>query len=156
MIIKQTTAVFLSLVCLFASTECLPERNLRRQKRHLGQLGSMIRHATRREALHYNNYGNHCGFQGGDYPIVDEVDRCCYNHDRCYITADAGPCSFSWFGASYVSYTWSLRGQQIHCDEENDTCRRAACQCDKISAECFSRHPWNPDHKKESIWDFFA
>ncbi|KAK7070665.1 Phospholipase A2, major isoenzyme [Halocaridina rubra] len=141
---------------LFVLSECGSSRHLLRQKRYIGQFGDMIRLAVQREALHYNNYGNHCGFQGGELPIVDEVDRCCFNHDRCYDAADAGPCSSSWFGASYVRYDWRWDGQQLHCGASDDPCRRTACECDVTAVECFARHPWNAANKKQSVWDIFA
>ncbi|XP_066954693.1 basic phospholipase A2 taipoxin alpha chain-like [Macrobrachium rosenbergii] len=148
--------VFIFLTCLIIHAESGAAGRASRQKRSIGQFGDMIRAVVRREALHYNNYGNHCGFQGGDLPVVDEVDRCCYVHDRCYIAADAGACASYWFGASFIRYTWSWDGQAVNCGEADDACRRAACFCDKAAAECFTRHPWNAAHKKNSIWDILA
>ncbi|XP_068202081.1 basic phospholipase A2 acanthin-1-like [Palaemon carinicauda] len=148
--------VFIFLASLIIDAESSSTRRLSRNKRSIGQFGDMIRLYVQREALHYNNYGNHCGFQGGDFPIVDEVDRCCYVHDRCYIAADADPCASSWLGASFIRYTWSFDGQAVTCGEEDDACRRAACLCDKAAVECFARHPWNPANKKSSIWDILA
>lgn len=127
-----------------------------RLRRSIGQFGDMIRRATRREALLYNNYGNHCGFQGGEQPAVDEVDRCCRNHDRCYNAASAGPCASSWLGPSFIRYSWAWNGTHLLCGAENEGCRKAACECDATAATCFSRHPWNAEHKKTSIWDILA
>ncbi|KAK4317962.1 hypothetical protein Pmani_010989 [Petrolisthes manimaculis] len=144
------------LLCLCASAivECGP----RRVKRSIGEFGDMIRAKAQREALLYNNYGNHCGVQGGNEPVVDEVDRCCYNHDRCYIEASGsnGACSSSWFGPSFTRYTWSWDGASLHCGEDNDDCETASCLCDVTAANCFSRHPWNSEHKHFSIWDVLA
>lgn len=148
--------IYIFLSCVIIGSECGPSRRVSRRKRSIGQFGDMIRAVVQREALYYNNYGNHCGFQGGDLPIVDEVDRCCYTHDRCYIAADAGPCSSHWVGASFIRYTWSWDGQTLQCDEDDDPCRRTACLCDKAATECFTRHPWIADHKKDSIWDILA
>ncbi|XP_042859565.1 basic phospholipase A2 PA-12C-like [Penaeus japonicus] len=126
-----------------------------RHRRSIGQFGDMIRRATQREALLYNEYGNHCGFQGGDQPVVDEVDRCCMTHDQCYETANREQCSSSWLGASFTRYSWQWDGQQLHCGE-GSACEMAACTCDKLAAECFAQHPWNPEHKHFSIWDILA
>ncbi|XP_045124727.1 basic phospholipase A2 acanthin-1-like [Portunus trituberculatus] len=130
--------------------------HLPRHRRSIGQFGDMIRLATQREALLYNNYGNHCGTQGGDYPVVDEVDRCCKNHDSCYDTIREGACSSSWFGPGFVRYSWSWNGTHLLCGVDNLGCRAAACECDAVAASCFARHPWNAQHKKSSIWDFLA
>ncbi|XP_069978809.1 basic phospholipase A2 PA-12A [Penaeus vannamei] len=126
-----------------------------RHQRSIGQFGDMIRRATQREALLYNAYGNHCGFQGGDQPAVDEVDRCCKMHDRCYEAADRTECSWSWLGASFTRYSWRWDGQRLHCGE-GTACEMAACACDRSAAECFARHPWNPKHKRYSFWDILA
>nr|AWU67126.1 putative phospholipase A2 [Crangon crangon] len=142
---------------VFHESESNPTGHVSRHKRSINEFGNMIRRAVGREALLYNQYGNHCGFQGGDLPVVDEVDRCCYTHDRCYVDVDDGPCSSYWFGASYIQYSWSWDGQNITCDgNNNDPCRTASCHCDKAAVECFIRHPWNQDHKKTSIWDILA
>ncbi|KAK8404575.1 hypothetical protein O3P69_007675 [Scylla paramamosain] len=152
--------VFVTLLCFCAvegrSRRDINTSHLSRNRRSIGQFGDMIRLATQREALLYNNYGNHCGTQSGDRPVVDEVDRCCRTHDRCYDTIKAGVCSSSWFGPGFVRYSWSWNGTHLLCGADNLGCRAAACECDAAAASCFARHPWNAQHKKASIWDFLA
>ena len=47
-----------------------------RSKRSVGQFGDMIRFATKKEALLYNNDGNHCGSQNDiNASAVDEIDQ---------------------------------------------------------------------------------
>ncbi|XP_071512166.1 basic phospholipase A2 acanthin-2-like [Panulirus ornatus] len=154
-ILRELCCLLLLALCLAPPTGGSAVRHHRRQKRYIGQFGDMIRFATQREALLYNNYGNHCGTQGGDQPVLDEVDRCCWNHDRCYIEAQRGPCASSWLGPALVRYSWSWDGQHLQCGED-DECRMASCQCDVSAAQCFTRHPWNPELKRYSIWDILA
>lgn len=127
-----------------------------RHPRSIGQFGDMIRRATQREALLYNNYGNHCGLQSGDRPVVDEVDRCCWTHDRCYIAARQGVCASHWFGPAFVRYYWSWNGTHLSCGPGNNECKAATCACDIAAATCFAKHPWNAEHKKTSIWDLLT
>ncbi|XP_042222799.1 phospholipase A2 SSD387-like [Homarus americanus] len=109
--------LLLLAICLPSLSEGATVRGLHRQRRSIGQFGDMIRFSTRREALLYNNYGNHCGFQGGDLPVLDEVDSCCRSHDLCYDTVNTGPCATSWLGASFIRYSWSWNGTGLRCGE---------------------------------------
>ena len=62
----------------------------------------MGRYATGREALLYNDYGNHCGYSAdASLPRLDAADECCFVHDRCYERAAANECSSSWFGMGW-------------------------------------------------------
>lgn len=68
-------AVFLLLTLRAAAKE--------RGKRGIVELGDMISSVLQRDPLDFANYGNWCGI-GGSGPVVDRVDLCCFEHDRCY------------------------------------------------------------------------
>lgn len=107
-------------------------------KRNVIQFGVMVRCATGRSALDYNLYGCWCGLGGGGNP-VDDVDRCCQIHDRCYDRAvDNGSCRWSWL--VYFA-TYKVRGC-TSCDSTG-SCEQAICQCDAEAAGCFKRSTWN-------------
>ncbi|XP_030839075.1 basic phospholipase A2 pseudexin A chain-like [Strongylocentrotus purpuratus] len=133
-----------------------------RNKRNIAQFASMIKCATGRSGLDYNNYGCHCGIGGGGTP-VDATDRCCEAHDKCYddIIADdslgiLGICS------PYVAtYKWS----DSSCDDSpptptcittgwlNTNCKKRTCQCDKDAADCFRAAQETYDGEKYKGYD---
>eukprot|EP00095_Tigriopus_kingsejongensis_P008104 maker-scaffold590_size129399-snap-gene-0.34 protein:Tk08104 transcript:maker-scaffold590_size129399-snap-gene-0.34-mRNA-1 annotation:"phospholipase-like protein group" len=150
---KSLLVHLLSLLLLLGHVSSLPNRS----KRSVGQFGDMIRYATGREALLYNEYGNHCGYQGNaTEPVVDDVDQCCYDHDRCYERIDTEQCSSSWVGPSWVFYDWKWDLTRLLCLDESSSCDFHVCLCDKMAAECFQRNTWNADHKKRSEYDGYA
>ena len=51
--------------------------------------------------LKYNGYGCWCGAGGNGRP-VDDTDRCCQKHDRCYDAAEMYGCSPKVF--NYYNY----------------------------------------------------
>ncbi|TRY78493.1 hypothetical protein TCAL_06179 [Tigriopus californicus] len=146
---------FLPILLYLVQTD--PGSTNPRFKRSVGQFGDMIRYATGREALLYNEYGNHCGFQGAqELPFVDEVDRCCYDHDRCYERLRQDQCSSSWLGPGWVFYDWEWDNTRIYCRDEETSCDFHACLCDKVAAQCFAQNPWNQTNKRGSGYDRFA
>ena len=34
------------------------------------------------------SYGNHCGPGKGENEPIDEIDKCCKHHDRCWTLVD--------------------------------------------------------------------
>ncbi|XP_059839209.1 phospholipase A2, minor isoenzyme-like [Hypanus sabinus] len=96
--------------------------------------------------LDFNDYGCNCGF-GGTGKCVDELDRCCLNHDRCYHNAKVDLCSFLVDSPYIELYSYSCSGNQISCSSKNDPCEAAICNCDRTAAICFSKAPYNPEYK---------
>lgn len=116
-----------------------------RKRRSLIGLEQVIKCATQSRAVvvvleKYNCYGCYCGF-GGEGQVVDEIDRCCFNHDDCYAKAlsKTGPC-VAILGEVYVD------PYNFDCVEENDpvnkttqftpVCRSALTKCGRVSCEC--------------------
>ncbi|XP_078619210.1 acidic phospholipase A2 PLA-1-like [Branchiostoma floridae x Branchiostoma japonicum] len=107
-----------------------------RSKRDLFSLSGVIRCVTGNSALlMYNNYGCFCGRGGGRGRPVDDIDRCCVAHDRCYALP-------TWFNALFVIYPYRCIGNKVTCTSRN-WLRRSVCECDKALAECFARSVYN-------------
>jgi len=123
-----------------------------RVKRFIGQFSDMIQRVTRREPLLYNAYGNHCGFSCSPLPPIDNLDRCCHEHDICYAHVSDSICSRSWFLASFIFYNWSWDGHRLSCHDVN-RCHFEKCMCDKKAAECFARNSYDREQKRLSILD---
>ncbi|XP_032223588.1 basic phospholipase A2 [Nematostella vectensis] len=107
-------------------------------KRNLWQFGKVIRCMTGRSPWDYNNYGCYCGM-GGRGKIVDGVDRCCYEHDRCYGRAP-GRCWPKW--TIYERGGW-WSSCTFRCSDPRESCKRHVCECDVAAAQCFRRNRYN-------------
>ncbi|MFH4974772.1 hypothetical protein AB6A40_001481 [Gnathostoma spinigerum] len=99
-------------------------------------------------ALYYNNYGCYCGFGGKGVP-VDDIDRCCEQHDRCYESAlECGYC-YSSLSAYVAGYDWSCEKNSSYndvlvCPDDHkytSPCSYAICLCDKQLVECWAKYP---------------
>ncbi|XP_020624284.1 phospholipase A2 A2-actitoxin-Cgg2a-like [Orbicella faveolata] len=109
-------------------------------KRNLGQFGAMVLCETKRNPLHYIGYGCWCGFGGKGTP-VDEIDQCCYIHDRCYDNiTEKGTCPFE-IGVYANVYK---RKDCTRCAEisifGNSRCEKELCECDAAAARCFKKY----------------
>ncbi|KAM7438396.1 Phospholipase A2 [Porites harrisoni] len=113
-----------------------------RAKRGSLQLGAMIWCEVGRNPLDYNPYGCWCGVGGKGQP-VDEIDRCCYVHDKCYdAVVDSGICG--WF-SEYTVYAipYITRGCSGCASTgwfSNSKCQKALCECDGAFARCVRDH----------------
>ncbi|XP_040183745.1 acidic phospholipase A2 BpirPLA2-I-like [Rana temporaria] len=77
-------------------------------------------------------YGCFCGPGGSGQP-VDEVDQCCHAHDCCYQHTKVNlQCQSESSG-----YKFSCEQATIGC-VSTDFCGRAACECDRLFAECLT------------------
>lgn len=130
---------FLKLIYLLSWVFCSSSTNLIDQdmatsKNILYEFPIMIWQVTRTIPLKYSFYGCWCGPGGGGHP-VDELDKCCRAHDWCYDQVEVYGCSpklsFYKFSAQY--------GSAVCLDEEN-TCARRICECDRIMSECMVDH----------------
>ncbi|XP_028416920.1 phospholipase A2-like [Dendronephthya gigantea] len=103
----------------------------------------MIFAGTGRSPFDYNGYGCHCG-KGGHGKALDDVDRCCETHDRCYKELkDRRICS-GW-GIYIVHYKTS---SPLECAKTNTGCGKGLCECDRDAVLCFKEKKYNRKYKE--------
>ncbi|XP_013890232.1 phospholipase A2 [Austrofundulus limnaeus] len=97
----------------------------------------------------YSDYGCYCGHKGTVTP-VDEVDKCCQTHGRCYETFKMTQgCESIFINPFLLIYKYSCVDQQVTCSDSdsNDECQAALCECDRAAAHCFSNKTYNPQNE---------
>ncbi|XP_015756807.1 PREDICTED: basic phospholipase A2 nigroxin B-like [Acropora digitifera] len=114
-----------------------------RTRRNLVQFHRMIACETNRTSSSYYDYGCYCGYGGGGEP-VDETDKCCQIHDKCYdAVKDAKLCTFS---SSIYWRVYSRDGTCTGCADPEGTCKRAICECDGAASRCFKHAKYNEEN----------
>lgn len=85
----------------------------------------------------YADYGCYCGYKGHGQPL-DDTDKCCYYHDRCYTEAETKS-SASAFSSYFSSYEFEcVNNSKIVCNKErNSDYAHSYCECDRLASECF-------------------
>ncbi|XP_019616702.1 PREDICTED: phospholipase A2 A2-actitoxin-Ucs2a-like [Branchiostoma belcheri] len=101
-----------------------------RQKRSFVQYGMMIHAVTGRNPLDFNDYGCYCGLGGSGTP-VDNIDKCCQDHDQCYDSTSL---------PKITTYTYIASPGSVTCQDPPGSNERAVCECDRVSALCFFAH----------------
>jgi len=138
-----------------------------RTRRDLIGLGNMIGSVTGKGlwsvATTYNGYGCFCGIGGHGKP-VDEVDRCCMVHDRCFTSAQRGVCATSKNTIYSESYKYTSKDTPkskngVHADitcvsassykgkGSEALCSKTVCECDRQLARCFATHQHNDKYR---------
>ncbi|XP_017270068.1 phospholipase A2-like [Kryptolebias marmoratus] len=111
------------------------------------QFGNMIKCVQPgANPLAYNNYGCWCGIGGNGTPM-DELDECCYTHDKCYEASRKIPGCTSLSNLPHILvYAYTCFNGEVQCSGTNDVCQAAACECDREAAYCFAQSPYNPEY----------
>uniref|UniRef100_A0A8C5L1P8 Otoconin 90 n=1 Tax=Jaculus jaculus TaxID=51337 RepID=A0A8C5L1P8_JACJA len=82
----------------------------------------------------FEDYGCSCRFEMEGLPL-DESDRCCFQHRRCYEEAAELGCLQD---PAKLSADVDCANKRITCDSE-DPCERLLCTCDKTAVECLAQ-----------------
>ncbi|XP_077457371.1 phospholipase A2 [Stigmatopora argus] len=119
-----------------------------RLPKHIWQFGKMIECAQPGVSpLKYNDYGCWCGFGGTGNP-VDDLDKCCKVHDKCYESSRKKPGCTNISDLPYVLvYDYTCSDGQVSCSATNNKCQSAVCECDRVAAHCFEKAKFNSENK---------
>jgi len=110
----------------------------KRTKRAVVGQCQMMRHrlqGTGKGCLDFDNYGNWCG-RGGSGTCVDDIDDCCYTHDKCW-DAVKDVHDHNCFWSMYVFNNFhdpcgpTVRG---------NAAQKKCCRCDWAFAGCISNY----------------
>ncbi|XP_022246741.1 basic phospholipase A2 2-like [Limulus polyphemus] len=110
-----------------------------RARRSILQLANVLHCVTGCNPLTYKGYGCYCGYMGKGEP-VDEIDRCCLEHDWCYAYS-ACPQLLVYF----VSYQFQcVVPGYARCRDDSysmaSECAAQLCECDRNFAHCVSKY----------------
>ncbi|XP_020624289.1 basic phospholipase A2 PA-9C-like [Orbicella faveolata] len=119
--------------------------------RNLYQFGNMVNCMTNRSRFSYSDYSCWCGAEGKGEP-VDEVDKCCKIHDKCYDSHMYTKCFYPFH--VYTVYYQYQRCRQCDPisyypsweDKVDVECKNAVCECDSAAALCFSQAVYNASY----------
>merc|ERR1711872_250707 len=98
-----------------------------------------------------SNHGSFCGLGGKGEP-VDDLDKCCQTHDKCY---GKKPESCGKKHGTLVSYEWKKEGDTAICLNSTNTCPRHVCECDKAMGICIKEGLDNGNLKCPEKFDLF-
>ncbi|KAK8751810.1 hypothetical protein OTU49_010409, partial [Cherax quadricarinatus] len=132
-----------------AGTEVTPEGVRLRiplvKKKHtpeLGKYGSKVTFYAGEEPTKFIYYGNWCG-RGGRSAPVDNLDRCCLDHDKCYGRL-VRQCPDVWDKPYDRMYAWTLLQEKVVCVRSESYCVNHVCDCDRQAANCFHHYLSTP------------
>jgi len=100
----------------------------------------------------YGDYGCFCG-RGGEGTPLDETDKCCKMHDRCWGEVNKLKPWWIFFQNWYNMYYPG--GYESECKNGNVLCQsekkhvKALCDCDREAAICFAKnyHTYKPQFR---------
>ncbi|CAK8697524.1 basic phospholipase A2-like [Clavelina lepadiformis] len=115
-----------------------------RRRRNVWQFGKIIQCVQNSEShfpwwafTHLTDYGCFCGFGGQGQP-VDDIDRCCYSHDKCYYRV-RNKYNLWWWQVHLFSYDYSCSEGTAICGDTIPW-KQKLCSCDVTAALCIKRH----------------
>ncbi|XP_031553863.1 phospholipase A2 A2-actitoxin-Cgg2a-like [Actinia tenebrosa] len=120
------------------------EDDVQVSKRSVLQFYTMIRSQTGRDPKDYMGYGCWCGYGGKGRP-VDEVDRCCQQHDWCYNRLYKTRRICGRYEIYHKNYYYS--GLKCYKGWLSSRCGRSLCACDVAAVKCFKRNRFNNRYK---------
>ncbi|XP_051027038.1 phospholipase A2, membrane associated-like [Acomys russatus] len=100
----------------------------------LSEFTEMVRRTTGMFVSQAYNYGCYCG-PGGSGSPKDGTDWCCFAHKCCYYDLEKHGCN-----TTFLHYKFTSEMGIINCAENQDSCKKELCQCDKVAAECFAQN----------------
>ncbi|XP_045600644.1 uncharacterized protein [Procambarus clarkii] len=115
------------------------------RKKHtpeLGKYGAKVTFYASEEPTKFIYYGNWCG-KGGRSAPVDNLDRCCLDHDKCYGRL-VRQCPDVWDKPYGRMYAWTLLEQETVCVRSESFCVNHVCDCDRQAAKCFNHYLSTP------------
>ncbi|XP_003729324.1 acidic phospholipase A2 BpirPLA2-I [Strongylocentrotus purpuratus] len=114
-----------------------------KEKRSLWELDTVISCYTGRSGFDFNGYGCWCGLGGSGKP-VDDVDRCCMEHDNCYQTVEDDHCGLYFSSYQYTKQGCASGNGNIVCagslSDPSTECAFRLCECDRLLASCLRRN----------------
>ncbi|KAL9984685.1 hypothetical protein ACROYT_G007009 [Oculina patagonica] len=153
--LEQLFYVILTLVvCVVLSiplqNQALSDLRIRKA-RNLYQFGNMVNCMTNRSRFSYSDYGCWCGMGGKGDP-VDELDKCCQIHDKCYDSLMYTKCHYP-FHVYTVVYQYHgcrqcdpISSYPSKDDRVDVECKKLVCECDSAAALCFSQAAYNSSY----------
>lgn len=116
---------------------------LKKHTPELGKYGAKITYyATGAVPTKFIYYGNWCG-RGGRSAPVDNLDRCCLDHETCYGRA-VRQCPDVWKKPYQRMYAWTFLEDEVVCVRSESTCVNKVCECDRLAGQCFHHYISKP------------
>ncbi|EDV24965.1 uncharacterized protein TRIADDRAFT_25131 [Trichoplax adhaerens] len=100
----------------------------------------MLQCSSKTSGFDLIDYGCFCGIGGkGSHP-VDNIDRCCQQHDQCYGRAHS-ICKAHGTTSYLASYNWQCIAKKAICyDNHSHTCSHIVCRCDAKFSACIQKY----------------